>query len=88
MWAGGSQSWNNATPPLRVGDRIVQATKVAKVEYKKGMVFVHQQKELFLRQDGDEDINDVGKAQWAIRELRTHVFRPDEAQSVRASESE
>ena len=88
MWAGGSQSWNHKIAPLRIGDRIAQATKVVKVEYKKGMVFVHQQRDLYHFEDGGEHMLNQEEGRWAIRELRTHVFRPAGVETVQARESE
>jgi len=69
---------------LRVGDTVTQAASVAKAEYKKGKVFVHQQRDLYTAQQGETMVDDG----WAVREIRTHVFRPDEVLSGARAERE
>lgn len=66
--------WNDRVPALRIGDEITQAASVAKAEFKKNMVFVHQQRDLYPSDASKR----LGEANWAIREIRTHVFLPDE----------
>ena len=70
MWAGGSMIWNDKVPSLKIGETVTQAVRIADVEYKKGMVFVHQQRDIHT--------TEVEEGRWAVRETRTHVFRPDE----------
>ncbi|WWD15630.1 hypothetical protein CI109_100052 [Kwoniella shandongensis] len=75
MWAGGSVSWST-TNHLRIGERATQAVSVPKIEYKKGMVFVHQKRVLWpgiVSVDGIE--NEEEDQGWAVKEMRTHVFR-------------
>lgn len=72
MWAGGSFHWPKPrgeipeTDGILVGSSIVEETSVAKVEVKKGMVFVQQAKE-YKGMDGGPAL---------AREVRIHVFRP------------
>jgi hydroxyacyl-ACP dehydratase HTD2-like protein with hotdog domain len=65
MWAGGSFAWPSLRS-IKIGDEITESTKVAKAEYKAGMIFVHQEK-TFTRKDDDEVL---------VKEIRTHVYRP------------
>jgi acyl dehydratase len=46
---------------------------VDKVEVKKGMVFVHQRREIFNASSAGEVEEGDG---WGVQEIRTHVFRP------------
>lgn len=70
MWAGGSFHWSpNPDHLLRVGEPATQLNSVASAEFKNGMIFVNQQRDLY-RGDGAVD-----KGKWAVREVRTHVFR-------------
>jgi 3-methylfumaryl-CoA hydratase len=72
MWAGGSFHWPKprgevpGTEGILVGSSIVEETSVAKIEEKKGMVFVHQAKEYKAMHGGPA----------LAREVRIHVFRP------------
>lgn len=66
--------WNEKVPALKIGEKVVQATKMARVEYKKGMVFIHQQRHLYSGMDGGA----MKEGKWAVKEVRTHVFRQDE----------
>lgn len=80
MWAGGSISWppssqsssssslpntSNLANLLRLGQQVIERRSIDKVEYKKGMVFIHQKREI---RDPDDRVG--------VREVRTHVFRP------------
>lgn len=66
MWAGGSFEWpSDPQTALRIGERATQANSVASAEFKSGMIFVNQKRELY-HDDPRE---------WAVREIRTHVFR-------------
>jgi 3-methylfumaryl-CoA hydratase len=65
MWAGGSFVWPSSRS-INIGDQITESTRVAKAEYKAGMIFVHQEK-TFTRRDEDEVL---------VKEIRTHVYRP------------
>lgn len=69
-------AWNGRAPPLRIGEGITQRTKVVKAEHKKGMVFVYQQRNFY--EGSGEAEKKAGDERWAVREVRTHVFRPDE----------
>ncbi|GFZ50134.1 hypothetical protein JCM24511_07889 [Saitozyma sp. JCM 24511] len=66
MWAGGSFQWNPDVT-LRIGEGVSECTVVPTVEFKNDMIFVYQEKTLFP--DGSDD--------WAVREIRIHVFRTD-----------
>ena len=66
--------WRDRVGPLKVGDRVTQSAKMVKAVYKKGMVFVHHQRDIYPSYMGATQ----GGDDWAIREIRTHVFRPDE----------
>ena len=75
MWAGGSFEFNpGPSSKLRIGDVAIQQTSVKSVEFKKDMIFVNQQRDLF-RSDGHDA---PGLDQWAVREVRSHVFRRNE----------
>jgi hypothetical protein len=50
-------------------------TKVNKVDFKNDMIFVHQEKTLFA---GEREIEDED---YAVKEIRTHVFRTNEGVS-------
>ncbi|KAI5450554.1 hypothetical protein NCC49_003009 [Naganishia albida] len=73
MWAGGSFHWPKPrgeipeTEGILVGSSLVEETGVAKIEEKKGMVFVHQAKE-YTGADS--------RRQVLAKEVRIHVFRP------------
>ncbi|WRT66817.1 uncharacterized protein IL334_003780 [Kwoniella shivajii] len=71
MWAGGKMMWSNKTS-LRIGDEMTQIVTVPKVELKKDMIFVHQQLSIY-----PGIISDANEA-WAVKEIRTHVFRKQE----------
>ncbi|GFZ44365.1 hypothetical protein JCM24511_02087 [Saitozyma sp. JCM 24511] len=73
MWAGGSFQWNPEIS-LPIGAKVSELTRVPKVEFKNNMIFVHQEKTVIP--EGSKD--------WALREMRTHVFRTDA--NVRAPE--
>ena len=81
MWAGGSFSWNEPNP-LIIGEKVTEMTKVGKVEFKNDMIFVHQEKTLFMgeRRTGGKD--------HAVKEIRTHVFRTYKAAAATTSQSE
>ncbi|KAK8870075.1 hypothetical protein IAR55_000645 [Kwoniella newhampshirensis] len=85
MWAGGSMFWSSRHH-LRIGERVTQAVSVPKVEHKKGMVFVYQKRVIYpaTRSNGDLDYDED---EWAVKELRTHVFRQAEAVPVSAGPS-
>ncbi|OXG87317.1 hypothetical protein C348_00912 [Cryptococcus neoformans Gb118] len=70
MWAGGSMVWSE-TSSLQVGSPVTQALSIPRVEHKKGMVFVHQQRVLYpgIQETASTD-------GWALKETRIHVFRP------------
>ena len=72
MWAGGSFHWSqDPKHALRIGEPFTQLNSVLSAEFKSGMIFVNQQRDLFR---GDDHKNGDG---WAVRELRTHVFRQE-----------
>jgi hypothetical protein len=82
MWAGGSLEWNTATP-LRIGTTVTELTRVAAVEHKKDMIFVHQEKRYYpegasLPEKRGADSADCDRG-WGVKERRIHVFRTDEA---------
>ena len=83
MWAGGSFEWNPANP-LQVDTTVTEVTRVAAVEHKKNMIFVHQDKMYYpegaeiLRQ-GRESASTDDDRSWGVKERRIHVFRTDEA---------
>ncbi|WVQ71397.1 hypothetical protein IAR50_000931 [Cryptococcus sp. DSM 104548] len=100
MWAGGEFHWppspsslslSSISDPanaraLKIGDPITQVLTVPKIEYKKGMVFVHQQRDLYAGKLGVDDVSDKsdknGEGEgWAVRESRVHVFRPAEQET-------
>ncbi|KGB80301.1 hypothetical protein I307_05788 [Cryptococcus deuterogattii 99/473] len=69
MWAGGSMIWSE-TNSLQVGSPVTQALNIPRVEHKKGMIFVHQQRVLY------PGIQETASADgWALKETRIHVFR-------------
>lgn len=75
MWAGGTFTWNdNPDSRLIIGNEVTESTRVAKVEFKKDMLFVYQEKRYYpgRRQESKEETDD-----WAVKEMRTHVFRKD-----------
>lgn len=59
------------TSSLQVGSPVTQALSIPRVEHKKGMVFVHQQRVLYpgIQETASTD-------GWALKETRIHVFRP------------
>lgn len=58
------------TNSLRVGSPVTQALSIPRVEHKKGMIFVHQQRVLY------PGIQETASADgWAQKETRIHVFR-------------
>ncbi|ORY24569.1 hypothetical protein BCR39DRAFT_546522 [Naematelia encephala] len=67
MWAGGSIRWSDK--PLTVGSTVTQSVTVPRAEFKAGMIFVHQQRDILAGAANKDD--------WAVREIRTHVFRED-----------
>lgn len=76
MWAGGSFEWpappggqpsdSSAPEGIIIGSSIREQTSVAKIEEKRGMVFVHQLKDYSA---------DGRRARPLVREVRMHVFR-------------
>lgn len=68
MWAGGSFDWNPAYP-LALGQKVTEMTRVEKVDLKNNMIFVHQEKKLF------PGVGQNGEDKFAVKEIRTHVFR-------------
>jgi len=66
---------------LRIGEKVTEALSVGKAEFKKGMVFVHQNRDLYpgvptaVVGEAGEDVGGVGE--WAVKEVRTHVFREE-----------
>jgi hypothetical protein len=69
MWAGGSFEWSaNPDEAPRVGEVAEQRTSVASAQYKSDMIFINQQRDLSRVSDRSAD-------KWAVREIRTHVFR-------------
>ncbi|KAK4687547.1 hypothetical protein P7C73_g2570, partial [Tremellales sp. Uapishka_1] len=81
MWAGGSIVWNTSSTsrPLILGSTVAQKISIPKAELKSGMLFVHQQLDLFPANENGE-VED----EWALREIRTHVFREEvQAQNKR-----
>ena len=56
-------------------------TRVKKVDYKNNMIFVHQEKTLFPGEQQSESDD------FAVKEIRTHVFRTNEAVAGNISES-
>ena len=79
MWAGGSFTWNQHHP-LIIGDAVTEVTRVKKVDYKNNMIFVHQEKTLFPGEQQSESDD------FAVKEVRTHVFRTKEGVTGNASE--
>lgn len=76
MWAGGSFTWHeDPSRRLIIGERVTESTRVARVEYKKYMVFVHQEKKFYPGSGGVAD--NGADSSWAVKEIRTHVFRKD-----------
>lgn len=75
MWAGGSFHWS-ARPKdtLRIGACTKQLSSVVSADYKSGMMFVNQQRELYHTDQGRDD-SVVTEPQ--VREIRTHVFRKE-----------
>lgn len=58
------------TNSLQVGSPVTQALNIPRVEHKKGMIFVHQQRVLY------PGIQETASADgWALKETRIHVFR-------------
>jgi hypothetical protein len=88
MWAGGSFEWpappggqpsdSSAPEGMIIGSSIREQTSVAKIEEKRGMVFVHQLKEYSA---------DGGRARPLLKEVRMHVFR-QAVQAGRTSEGD
>jgi hypothetical protein len=68
MWAGGSFHFNRSKQ-LTIGSIVTESTHVPKVEIKKDMLFVHQEKKLYGGQ------GEFAPDDWAVKEIRTHVFR-------------
>lgn len=56
---------------LRTGSNVFERRSVDKVEVKKGMVFVHQRREVSIATSTER----AGDG-WGVQEIRTHVFRP------------
>jgi hydroxyacyl-ACP dehydratase HTD2-like protein with hotdog domain len=81
MWAGGSFEWN-ATSALQIGTTVTEVTRVAAIERKKNMIFVHQEKKYYPEGATVWDEPDTDGAEgddaWGVRERRIHVFRTDE----------
>lgn len=82
MWAGGSFEWNPDVQ-LKIGEHVTESTRVGKVDFKSGMLFVQQEKTFF---PGDNPEGD-----WAVKEIRNHVFRKivtNTSKAAAAGESE
>lgn len=65
--------WNpDASKRLRVGSSVTQKLSVDRVEMKKDMVFVYQRRDLY---PGHFKAEQTGTEDWALSEIRSHVFR-------------
>lgn len=70
MWAGGSFTFaRDPALSLRIGETITQRNSVSSARFKSDMIFVQQQRDLYRGHGGG------GGEDWAVREVRTHVFR-------------
>lgn len=79
MWAGGSFTFStDPKTELRIGEQVAQKNSVRSAEFKSGMIFVQQQRDLY-RMPAGESIEAATQNEngWAVREIRTHVFRQE-----------
>lgn len=78
MWAGGWFSFTrNPELELRIGEDVVEQSSVRDAEFKSGMIFVQQQRDLYRVKDKNAP-PELNGQDWAVREIRTHVFRQNE----------
>ncbi|ODN73541.1 hypothetical protein L202_08041 [Cryptococcus amylolentus CBS 6039] len=73
-------SFSSSSSPanvLKVGELVTQVLTIPKVEYKKGKVFVHQERVLYPGSVRSDELT-LGGDGWAVKETRIHVFQTAE----------
>ncbi|TYJ52550.1 hypothetical protein B9479_006839 [Cryptococcus floricola] len=73
-------SFSSSSSPanvLKVGEPVTQVLTIPRVEYKKGKVFVHQERVLYPGRVGSGELT-LGGDGWAVKEKRIHVFQSTE----------